>query len=226
MNIVTKLSKTHSILFFITSNEYRVPFPQYRYKSHRIQAGHSYISTADNGIGVSQLEMFHKRDNLKNCFCMMTLEKNLTLAPQIQVTPFIAENQPFPKYPRWLVAGWGRTEKETNPLTLEGKSSIKYWSRDLRAALAFRVDECQKYYPEATADSNLFCLGLSDHEKTTFGDQGGPVYSIEEEVVYGMIINGVTDTRDVENNQSMPMLMTKVQQIKSWIDKRRGVTVV
>lgn len=170
---------------------------------------------------MAQFHMFPQRDKLKNCFCMMTLDKKLILGPQIQITPFVTSFQRIPiKIKRWLVAGWGRTKKQAAPG--EGSDlSIKSWNRELRATLAEAVADCGKFYPEAKDEPLFFCLGMEADEKTSFGDQGGPVYSIEENVVYGMIINGETDTQGLENDDSKPMLMAPLYVAREWIDLNR-----
>lgn len=189
-----------------------IPFYFRSYRDHRIQAGKSFIPKRDDGLGVAQFHMFPGRDQLRKCFCMMKLEKKLILGPQIQKTPFIAAGQQRPsKIKKWLVAGWGRTVAKSDMDT-------NYWSQELRATLARIVEDCGNFYPDANEDKTLFCLGSSENEMTSSGDQGGPVYSIEEDVVYGMIINGDVGKQDAEINPNKPMLMAELHVAKDWID--------
>lgn len=140
----------------------------------------------------------------------MRLDSDLQWGPQVQKTPFIAARQVFSsRTKQWLVAGWGRTEKNTA-------------SRELRSTLARPVADCESFYPAAAQDKTLFCLGMAENEKTSFGDQGGPVYNLEENVVYGMIINGEADTQEVENDPQKPMLMAQVSTAREWIDGIRN----
>lgn len=191
-----------------------------RYYNHRIQAGNSFIPLFHQGGKVKKFSILSdSQSRLRKCYCLMHLQEKLEFGADIQKAPIISPNQPLPKKSSFLVAGWGRTEKETNP-----KSAEILWSRELRATTArqARDEDCRKFYSEAKQeDSGLFCLGLSDSEKTTFGDQGGPVYSLTEHVVYGMIINGVTDTRVEENEEGRPMLMSELRYAREWIDQMR-----
>lgn len=114
-----------------------------------------------------------------------------------------------PRDPKFLVAGWGKL------------SPKQFNVRDLHVGnLPMYKKNCQLFYKDKVINyTQNFCLGYDNqYWKTTYGDQGGPVFSYSLRVVYGMIVNGEGETTEIEQD-NRPMLMAYIWPVRAWIDE-------
>lgn len=140
-------------------------------------------------------------------FCIMRLKRQIRFGRDVQKVSLPYNLEPFPKAP--LVAfGWGR------------RNSNVYHEIGLLQSRTFPLIGRWK-------DTDLYQFGYKDRlAKTTWGDNGGPMYSRETGKVFALICNTLDNPKDKMNGsqweqQKEYFLANQVSSVRDWIDSIR-----
>lgn len=114
---------------------------------------------------------------------------------------------------RFLIAGWGQTEKRT-------------WPKDLMKAVVPKrpIDFCRNFFPNARMpDDFLICAGGQNLADTCLGDSGGPLFwtgTIQKKsryIQYGITRNGYWACGEELGGRSPPSTYTNIAAHIDWI---------
>lgn len=113
---------------------------------------------------------------------------------------------------RFIVAGWGQTEKRT-------------WPKALMKAVVPRrsIDFCRDFFPNAGIADNLICAGGENGVDTCLGDSGGPLFSAalvhsgSRYIQYGITHNGHPSCDEKQQGKTPPSMYTNIADHMDWI---------
>lgn len=114
---------------------------------------------------------------------------------------------------RFLVAGWGQTEKRT-------------WPKDLLKAIVPRrsIDFCRAIFPNVRIpEAFLICAGGENLVDTCLGDSGGPlfwtakIHKGSRYIQYGITRNGYMACGQELKGRSPPSMYTNIAAHMDWI---------